>query len=107
MSWASDIGDWIGGSSTGGASGWVDTNSSWLKPVVNLVGGAMSQTNSDNAQSQYIDYLKANGLPKRKEDREVIIMRIIDHEFDYICQASSEDLKDQFAIWKQLLNTSS
>lgn len=54
-----------------------------------------------------IDYLKANGLPKRKEDREVIIMRIIDHEFDYICQASSEDLKDQFAIWKQLLNASS
>lgn len=62
MSWFSDAVDWVGdkvaGSSTGGISGWLDTNSSWLKPVVGAVTGGITQHNSDNTQKEYLDYLK-------------------------------------------------
>lgn len=59
MSWFSDIGDFIGGSSTGGVGGWLNTNSSWLKPIAELGVGAVKQNQVDNTQSQYLDYLKS------------------------------------------------
>ena len=44
--WASDAGDFI------------SDNSSWLKPVASLASGARKQSNVDNSQSQYQDYLR-------------------------------------------------
>lgn len=46
MSWFEDIGSWIG------------DNQDWLKPVVSVGVGALKQTNTDKAQSDYMNYLK-------------------------------------------------
>lgn len=48
------------------------------------------------------DYLKANGLQKRHDDRDILIARIIDNEYDYISGASSEDIKDQYSLWNHI-----
>lgn len=50
MSIFSDIGDWIG------------DNKDWLKPVASLVTGGLNQSNKDNGQSQYLEYLKQKEL---------------------------------------------
>ncbi|MBL0320548.1 MAG: hypothetical protein IPP74_14830 [Alphaproteobacteria bacterium] len=46
MSWISDVGGWIG------------NNSDWIKPIVGAGLGAYKQSQTDNAQSQYLDYLR-------------------------------------------------
>lgn len=75
MSWVSDAWDW--GSSLfdaaapaattvatdaitapNPAGGWITRNSDWLKPVIGAGIGAYQQSQSDDTQSQYLDYLR-------------------------------------------------
>lgn len=46
MSWISDVGSWIG------------DNSGWIKPIVGAGVNSYKQSNADDAQSQYLDYLR-------------------------------------------------
>lgn len=50
MSWISDIVEPI--------SGFIDKNSSWLKPVVTAGVSVLKQSQADDTQSQYLDYLR-------------------------------------------------
>lgn len=52
-----------GGSSGGGGildtvSSFIGNNQGWLKPVLSTVTGAIRQTNTDNSQQDYLNYLR-------------------------------------------------
>ncbi len=55
MSWLSDIGESVLGVTTDYK---LADQESWLKPLISLGTGALKQSNVDNSQSQYLDYLK-------------------------------------------------
>lgn len=42
----------------GAITGFIDRNKSWLEPVAKIGIGALNQNNTDNAQSQYLQYLR-------------------------------------------------
>lgn len=42
----------------GDITGWIGDNKDWLKPIASVATGVLKQSQADNSQKQYLDYLK-------------------------------------------------